>query len=58
MTVEWRKSSYSTGVNDELCVELARLPSGVGVRDSKNPDAPHLTLTPRQFAHLARHLAR
>ena len=23
MTVEWRKSSISTGVNDEACVEVA-----------------------------------
>ncbi|GAB2860063.1 hypothetical protein GCM10022221_69550 [Actinocorallia aurea] len=49
---QWRKSSYSTTVNDEVCVELARFPSGVGVRDSKNPDTCLLTLTPRQFASL------
>ncbi|WP_106400138.1 DUF397 domain-containing protein [Actinocorallia populi] len=56
MTVQWRKSSYTGGVQDETCVELARFPSGVGVRDSKNPDAGHLTLTSAQFALLNRRL--
>ncbi|MEU8303487.1 DUF397 domain-containing protein [Actinomadura sp. NPDC048955] len=51
---QWRKSSYSGGVNDEHCVELARLASeaGVGVRDSKDPDGGHLTLSGVQFACL------
>ncbi|ROO87351.1 uncharacterized protein DUF397 [Actinocorallia herbida] len=48
----WRKSSYSTTGNDEICVELARVSSGIGVRDSKNPEAGPLTLTARQFASL------
>ncbi|GAB2856049.1 DUF397 domain-containing protein [Actinocorallia aurea] len=52
----WRKSSYSTTGNDEICVELARFPSGVGVRDSKNPETGPLTLTARQFASLTAHL--
>jgi hypothetical protein len=39
-------------VNDELCIELGWLPSGVAVRDSKYPDAGHLSLTGRQFAQL------
>ncbi|MEU8123348.1 DUF397 domain-containing protein [Spirillospora sp. NPDC049024] len=33
---EWRKSSRSGGVNDNACVELARLDDRVGMRDSKN----------------------
>ncbi|MEO3788199.1 DUF397 domain-containing protein [Actinocorallia sp. B10E7] len=56
MSIQWRKSSYSTGVQDEACVELSRLPSAVGVRDSKNPEAGHLTLTPAQFTSLSRRL--
>ncbi|MEV0660845.1 DUF397 domain-containing protein [Actinomadura luteofluorescens] len=54
MTLQWRKSSYSGGVNDEHCVELGRLApgAGIGVRDSKTPDAGHLTLSPTQFARL------
>lgn len=58
MSVSWRKSSYSTGVNDEACIELARFPSAVGVRDSKNPDHGHLALSGRQFAGLVRKLKR
>jgi hypothetical protein len=52
MTIDWRKSSHSSAVNDELCIELGRLPSGVAVRDSKNPDAGHLALSGRRFAQL------
>ncbi|MEV0660755.1 DUF397 domain-containing protein [Actinomadura luteofluorescens] len=52
MTTEWRKSSYSGGVEDKACVELGRLAAGVGVRDSKGPDGGHLTLSGAQFANL------
>lgn len=52
MNITWRKSSYSGGVNDNACVELASIPSAVAVRDSKNPRLAHLTLSPRRFAHL------
>ena len=49
--LNWRKSSYSG--TRENCVEAAALPSGgVAIRDSKNPSAPYLTVTPaawRQF---------
>ncbi|MGI8328853.1 DUF397 domain-containing protein [Actinomadura scrupuli] len=58
MTTQWRKSSHSGGANDSACVEVARLPAGIGVRDSKHPAAGHLALTPVQFAALltqARH---
>ncbi|WP_395110540.1 DUF397 domain-containing protein [Actinomadura sp. SCN-SB] len=44
--MQWRKSSHTGGINDNQCVELARLKQGVGIRGSKNPDAGHLTLTP------------
>ncbi|MFG1851767.1 DUF397 domain-containing protein [Actinomadura geliboluensis] len=52
MTIQWRKSSYSGGVNDEQCVELGRLAPGVGVRDSKDPGGGHLALSVVQFADL------
>jgi hypothetical protein len=52
MTVEWRKSSHSGGVNDSACVEVARLSAAVGIRDSKDPGAGHLSLTGRQFVQL------
>lgn len=48
----WRKSSRSTEGTSEQCVELAQLPSGIGLRDSKAPDSGHLTLTPHAFASL------
>lgn len=35
----WRKSSFSA--EDSNCVEVA---FGAGLRDSKNPEAGHLTL--------------
>jgi hypothetical protein len=49
----WRKSSHSGSTSGQSdCVELAALPTAIGVRDSKNPSAGHLTLTVDQFATL------
>lgn len=48
---EWRKSSRSGMTSgDSDCVELARLPDGIGVRDSKTRDAGHLVLSRNAFA--------
>lgn len=61
---EFRKSSYSTtnGTCVEVafqqssfcgngaCVEVARPPGEVLVRDSKNPDGPVLTFTPDEWS--------
>ncbi|MER7546214.1 DUF397 domain-containing protein [Spirillospora sp. NPDC127506] len=54
MIMQWRKSTHSGGADDEHCVELGRLSSGVGigVRDSKDPDGGHLTLSVAEFANL------
>ena len=50
-TLRWRKSSHSGDQGE--CVEVATFPSGaVGVRDGKNPDGPHLTLSRRAFRAL------
>ncbi|MET7424340.1 DUF397 domain-containing protein [Dactylosporangium sp. NPDC005555] len=38
----WRKSTESLSGD---CVEVAPLPDGVAVRDSKNPDGPVLEFT-------------
>jgi hypothetical protein len=47
----WRKASYSTGQGN--CVELAALDElTAGLRDSKHPDAGHLTFTRTQLAEL------
>ncbi|MFD0899592.1 DUF397 domain-containing protein [Actinomadura sediminis] len=50
MIVQWRKSSYSGGVNDKACVELGCLSDGVGVRDSEDPGAGHITVTREALA--------
>ncbi|WP_339154468.1 DUF397 domain-containing protein [Actinomadura luteofluorescens] len=51
----WRKSSYS-GSNEGNCVEIADLNNHIGIRDSKNLTAGHLTLTREAFTTLLTHL--
>ncbi|MCX4731874.1 DUF397 domain-containing protein [Streptomyces sp. NPDC051658] len=41
--LQWRKSSHSGGSGTE-CVEVADLRSAVGVRDSKLPRGPHISV--------------
>ncbi|NVI90358.1 DUF397 domain-containing protein [Actinomadura sp. BRA 177] len=53
--IEWRKSSRSNASGEE-CVEVAALPDGRGIRDSKAPDAGHLTLTTTGFTQLLTHI--
>ena len=40
----WRKSTYSNGSGGN-CVEVADLPNGRAVRDSKHPEGPILEFT-------------
>ncbi|WP_344897926.1 DUF397 domain-containing protein [Actinomadura meridiana] len=47
----WRKSSYSGGQSGQ-CVEVARTDAVIGVRDSKDPGAGHLTLDRAAFGEL------
>ena len=54
-TVQWRKSSRSGGEGGQ-CVELADLGGGIGIRDSKNPDAGHLGIPLDAFIHLVRRI--
>jgi hypothetical protein len=35
-----------------MCVEVARLPQAIGIRDGKNPAGPYLSLPARSFAAL------
>jgi hypothetical protein len=52
----WRKSSRS-GTEQNACVELAALLGRIAVRDSKDPNGPHLEFTPddwRAFTHRVR----
>jgi hypothetical protein len=48
VAVSWRKSSYS-GSQGDNCVEVAACPGTVHVRDSKDPDGPHLDFTPAEW---------
>jgi len=56
--IEWRKSSHSGGVNDNACVELARLGERVGVRDSQDPEGPRLGLSAGEFGRLVGRIRR
>jgi Domain of unknown function (DUF397) len=46
----WRKSTRST--NTSNCVEVALAWPAVGIRDSKNPTGPILTLPVPALTHL------
>jgi hypothetical protein len=46
----WQTSSFTSGGNQ--CVEAVRLPTAVGVRDSKNPSGPRLRLTAHAWGRL------
>ncbi|RAY10638.1 DUF397 domain-containing protein [Actinomadura craniellae] len=52
----WRKSSHSTSQGE--CVELAPLPPGVAIRDSKNPDGPKIVLAGSAFMNLLTRVKR
>ncbi|MEU9842514.1 DUF397 domain-containing protein [Actinomadura sp. NPDC048032] len=52
----WRKSTHS-GPDEGECIEVADLDGHIGIRDSKNPAAGHLTLTRQRFTSLLVHLA-
>jgi hypothetical protein len=51
--IVWRKSSHSGTQSESECVEVAGLRGHtarmIGVRDSKNPAGPILTLSPADF---------
>ncbi|MEV5831569.1 DUF397 domain-containing protein [Spirillospora sp. NPDC052242] len=40
--LRWRKATASQG--SQGCVELAPMPGGLAIRDSKDPDGPRLDL--------------
>jgi hypothetical protein len=54
--VAWRKSSKS-GPEQGDCVEVAALtPGTVGLRDSKDADGPHLSISAQAFGQLVQQL--
>jgi hypothetical protein len=54
----WHKSSRSGTSGQSNCVEVARLSGNIGVRDSKHPNGPSLTLTATSFRRLATDIKR
>ncbi|WDV53117.1 DUF397 domain-containing protein [Streptomyces coeruleorubidus] len=53
----WRKSSYSGSTGGD-CVEVADLGTpGAAMRDSKNPEAGILTVSPHAYAAFVAHVA-
>lgn len=51
MAAQWRKSSFSDNNGGDNCVELAELEEGgVGLRDSKRPEQPHMVFTRSEIA--------
>ena len=55
--IEWRKSSRSNASGNE-CVEVAYVPEGRAIRDSKAPNADHLALSSESFAQLISRVKR
>ncbi|GFE24396.1 DUF397 domain-containing protein [Streptomyces libani] len=54
---DWHKSSHS-GDEGGACVEVATHPATVHVRDSKDPQGPHLDVSPRAWAAFTSFAAR
>ncbi|MEU3658573.1 DUF397 domain-containing protein [Streptomyces sp. NPDC032940] len=55
----WFKSSYSSGNNGESCVEVAKTPGTIHIRDSKyTDDGPRLALTPDAWASFLPYASR
>lgn len=44
MITAWRKSSYSGTHNQSECVEVGTGPGVIGIRDTKNRPAGHLSV--------------
>lgn len=49
--LNWRKSSRSAN-GGETCVELARTPRSIAVRDSKDTAGPHIEVSRRALGRL------
>jgi hypothetical protein len=55
-SLTWCKSSYSGLKKDGNCVEVARAPEVVALRDSKDLDGPMLVVSRGAFARFVRGL--
>ncbi|GAA2117716.1 DUF397 domain-containing protein [Streptomyces synnematoformans] len=56
VAVAWRKSTHSDSEGGN-CVEVAPVPGAVHVRDSKDPDGPHLCFTSEAWTAFLTHAA-
>ncbi|MFG2016831.1 DUF397 domain-containing protein [Actinomadura geliboluensis] len=56
MILVWRKSSYSGGADDAACVEAAAVRGGVEIRDPRNPNGDHHSVTASAFTGLVRRI--
>lgn len=56
--IHWRKSSRSGTSGQSNCVEVANLSGDVGMRDSKDPSGPRITLPVERFRQLAADIKR
>ncbi|MDX3457559.1 DUF397 domain-containing protein [Streptomyces sp. ME02-8801-2C] len=54
--LHWFKSSYSDSGEPGDCVEVATTPAVIHIRDSKTPEAPHLTLAPAAWNSFVMHV--
>ncbi|WP_405817364.1 DUF397 domain-containing protein [Streptomyces sp. NBC_01390] len=48
-SLNWRKSTYSSGAEGNTCVEIADQRTRIAIRDSKDPAHGSLTFPPRAF---------
>ena len=58
MITAWRKSSYSGSQSQSECVEVGTGAGVVGIRDTKNRPAGHLTVTRTTWRAFVRTLRR
>ncbi|MEU3253273.1 DUF397 domain-containing protein [Streptomyces sp. NPDC006997] len=56
--MNWRKSTYSDGGDGNTCVEIAELPDGIAIRDSKTPTRAILTFPAPSFSAFVSHLKK
>lgn len=55
-SIQWRKSSRSGQEVNSDCVQVADLDISIGVRDSKNPDGPHLVFSRDEWKTFTEHV--
>ncbi|MFF1279458.1 DUF397 domain-containing protein [Streptomyces sp. NPDC058299] len=53
----WFKSSYSSGSGDN-CIEVARTPTTIHIRDSKAEEGPQLALSPAAWSAFVGHAGK